>query len=97
MAERQSTHRQSLESSVVRSNILSERLGMIFGFVICVVAISGGIYAVIDGKSASGIAAIVTPLVALVAVFVYGKSDQKKQLQARQQSIIEAAKHTHIR
>ncbi len=70
---------------------------MIFGFVICILAISGGIYAVMHGKSAEGIAAIITPLVALVAVFVYGKSRQKKDLQARQQAIVEAAKHTQTR
>jgi len=97
MAERQSSHRQKLESDVIGSNIRSERLGMILGFIVCLVAISGGIYIVVQGKSAGGIAAIITPLVALVAVFVYGKSEQKKELQARQQSIIEAAKHTQNR
>ena|SRR5437879_4354788 len=97
MAEKQSTHRQKLESDVVGSNIRSERLGMTFGFIICILAISGGIYAIMHGKSAEGIAAIMTPLVALVAVFVYGKSKQQKDLQERRQSIIEAAKHTQSR
>ena len=49
------------------------------------------------GKSVEGIAAIITPLAALVAVFVYGKSRQQKELQVRQQSIIEAAKHSQNR
>jgi len=97
MAEKQSNHRQILESQVINSNIGNERLGMILGFLICVLAISGGIYAVVQGKNATGIAAIVTPLVALVAVFIYGKSEQKKNLQARQQGIIEAAKNTQNR
>ena len=97
MAERQSAHRQKLESDVIGSNIFSERLGMILGFIICLIAISGGIYIVIQGKSAEGIAAIIVPLAALVAVFIYGKSEQKKDLQARQQAIIEAAKHPQNR
>ncbi len=97
MAERQSSHRQKLESEVIGANIGSERLGMILGFIICLVAISGGIYIVIKGKSPEGIAAIISPLVALLAVFIYGKSEQKKELQARQRSIIEAAKHTQNR
>lgn len=67
---------------------------MVFGFIICLVAISGGIYAVINGKSAAGIAAIITPLAALVAVFVYGKSRQKRDLELRQQAVVEAARHT---
>lgn len=97
IAERQSSHRQKLESDVIASSIRNERLGMTFGFLICILAISGGIFAVMHGKSAEGIAAIITPLVALVAVFVYGKSKQKKDLEARQQAIVEAAKHTQNR
>ena len=97
MAEKQSGHRQKLESDVIGSNIINERLGMILGFIICILAISGGVYAVMHGKSVEGIAAIITPLAALVAVFVYGKSRQQKELQVRQQSIIEAAKHSHNR
>ncbi len=97
MAERQGSHRQTLESQVINSNIANERLGKILGFIICVLAISGGIYAVVLGKSAMGIAAIVAPLGALVAVFIYGKSEQKKNLKGRQQAIIEAAKNVQNR
>ena len=97
MAEKQSGHRQKLESDVIGANIINERLGMILGFIICILAISGGVYAVMHGKSVEGIAAIITPLAALVAVFVYGKSRQQKELQVRQQSIIEAAKHSQNR
>jgi uncharacterized membrane protein len=97
MAEGQGSHRQKLESEIVESNIGNERMGMIFGFTICILAISGGIYAVMHGKSAGGIAAIITPLVALVAVFVYGKSRQGKDLELRRQAVIEAAKHTQSR
>lgn len=97
MAERQGSHRQKLESDVVASNIGNERMGMIFGFTICLLAISGGIYAVMHGKSAGGIAAIITPLVALVAVFVYGKSRQRRDLELRRQAVVDAAKHPQSR
>ncbi len=97
MAERQGSHRQDLESTVVSSNITNERLGMIFGFVICLVAICGGIYAVAHGKSAEGIAAIIAPLAALVAVFVYGKSRQRRDLELRQQAVVDAARRTQSR
>jgi uncharacterized membrane protein len=94
MAERQSAHRQNLEKTVVDSNCTNERLGMILGFIMCVLAISAGTYSVIKGNDAFAIAAIVSALASPVAVFIYGKSEQKKDLQARQQSTVEAAKHT---
>lgn len=94
MAERQGEHRQGLELRVVSSNITNEKIGMIFGFIICLVAISGGIYAIIQGKSAAGLVAIITPLVALAGVFVYGKSRQLKDLDQRRQAVIDAASRT---
>lgn len=94
MAERQGAHRQGLESEVVKSNCKNERLGMVFGFIICVMAIAAGIYAVTMGKEGFGIAAIISALAAPMAVFIYGKSRQKKDLQASQQGVIEAARQT---
>ena len=97
MAEGQSTHRQTLEAKVVSSNCANERIGMVFGFVICVLAISTGAFLVLHGKSASGLASILTALAAPLAVFIYGKSRQQRELQARQQGIIEAARNTQVR
>jgi uncharacterized membrane protein len=94
MVEKQGAHRQGLESEVVKSNCKNERLGMIFGLIICVMAIVAGIYAVKMGKEGFGIAAIISALAAPMAVFIYGKSRQKKDLQASQQGIIEAARQT---
>jgi len=70
---------------------------MIFGFIICILAISAGALLVLHGKSVSGLASILTALAAPLAVFVYGKSKQAKDLQARQQGIIEAARATQGR
>jgi uncharacterized membrane protein len=97
MAERQGSHRQDLESRVVSSNIMNEKMGMIFGFIICLVAISGGIYAVIQGKSAAGLSAIITPLGALVGVFIYGKAKQSKDLEQKRQAVVDAARRTSSR
>lgn len=94
MVERQGAHRQDLEAEVVKSNCKNERLGMIFGLIICVMAIAAGIYAVKMGKEGFGIAAIISALAAPMTVFIYGKSRQKKDLQASQQGVIEAARQT---
>jgi uncharacterized membrane protein len=85
MAESQHRHRQNLELNVVNSNISAQRLGVILGFVIAMTTILGGIYLVATGKPASGLAAIITPLAALVGVFVYGKREQHQQLDEKRQ------------
>jgi len=94
MAERQSAHRQSMESKVVSSGCANERIGMIFGFIICLAAIFSGLYLILHGKNSSGIAAILVALASPAGVFIYGKSQQKKDLQARQRGIIQAARNT---
>jgi uncharacterized membrane protein len=80
MAEGQYSHRQAIELSVVNSNIASQRLGVVLGFAVAMTAVIGGIYLVATGKSATGLAAIITPLIALVGVFVYGKEKQTEDL-----------------
>jgi hypothetical protein len=67
---------------------------MVFGFIICISAIAAGVYGLAKGKDGFGIAAIVSALAAPIAVFVYGKSQQKKDLQASQQGVIAAARQT---
>ena len=94
MAEKQSSHRQTLEAKVVASNCSNERLGMMMCFGICVLAICAGVYALSIGKDGYGIAAIVSALAAPAGVFIYGKFRQRKELQARQQGLIEAARQT---
>lgn len=97
MAERQGAHRQGLESKVINSNIINERMGMLLGFALCVAALSAGTYLILQGKDATGIAAIIIALASPAAVFIYGKRKQAKDLQVRQQSIIEAAQSTRNR
>lgn len=77
MAERQSSHRESLEAMVVKGNVQNQRLGSIFAFIICVLAISGGFWLIDSGKSAAGLAAILAPLAGVIAVFFYSKKEQR--------------------
>ena len=53
--------------------------------------VSGGIYLSAHGVSGIGLAAIIAPLAALVGVFVYGKSEQKKELREKAGALTEAA------
>ena len=81
MAETQSSHRQRIESRRIDAGNLTERLGQVFAFVITMTAICGGVYLISIDKDATGLTAIVTALMGLVGVFVYGKYTQAKELE----------------
>jgi uncharacterized membrane protein len=88
MAESQLKHRQALEDKVVDSNCKAQQRGPIYGFIVCMSAIAGGIYLIHTGKDASGLAAIVTALASLAIVFIYGKAKQQKELREKSQAIV---------
>jgi uncharacterized membrane protein len=62
MAESQHAHRQELEKTIVASNAFSQKVGLILGFVVAMTAIVGGIWLALQGKSGSGVTAIIAPL-----------------------------------
>jgi uncharacterized membrane protein len=79
MAERQSAHREALEKKVVFGNSSSEKMGAIFAFILSLATILGGIWLIHDGKSSSGLVAILGNLAALAGVFVYSRRKQTKE------------------
>jgi len=91
MAETQQTHRQDLERTVIKSNVSVQKWGLACGFVLALTAISGGIWLSLRGSSGVGLTAIISALAALVGVFIYGKSEQRKELQEKSEAIAEAA------
>jgi uncharacterized membrane protein len=80
MAEKQAIHRQELERKVITTNCHNAKLGPIYGFLICMTAIGGGIYLIQLGKGAAGLTSIITALASLAVVFVYGRTKQKQEL-----------------
>jgi len=92
MAENQSKHRQELERIVIDANAHTQKTAPVYGFIICMTAILGGIYLIYLGKSAQGLASIVTALVSLAAVFVIGKLRQKKELNEKSLAVPEPPK-----
>jgi uncharacterized membrane protein len=80
MAEQQATHRQGIEAISIGSNATVQKWGLACAFVIAMTAIGGGIWLSSKGMSGTGLTSIISALVALVGVFVYGKSGQKKEL-----------------
>ena len=88
MAEQQSTHRQSLEVVVIGGNATTQKWGLACAFIIAMSAIWGGIWISLKGMSGTGLTAIIVALVALVSVFVYGKSGQKKELAKKSEELV---------
>lgn len=78
MAEKQSEHRQKMESTVVKANTRDGHIGVIFAFILGLVIILGGIYLAAIGHpygtwfSLGGVAT-------LIGVFVYGTRSSRKE------------------
>jgi uncharacterized membrane protein len=83
MAEHQAEHRRNLEKTVILSNVTLQQWGLACAFILAMTAISGGIWLSLRGMSGVGLTAIISALAALVGVFVYGKSEQKKELREK--------------
>lgn len=88
MAESQLKHRQGLENKVIESNCKAQRTGPIYGFIVCMTAILGGVYLIHSGKSAEGLTAIITSLASLAGVFIFGKIKQQKELRQKSESLV---------
>lgn len=87
MAERQSKHRESLESAVVAGNLQSQRRGALYAFILALVAILGGFFLIYAGRNVSGLVTIITSLAGLVSVFFYSQHKQSKE-RAEKSSIL---------
>ena len=50
MAEKQATHRQQIEKTVIESNAFAQKVAPFLGFIITMTAIGGGIELILKGK-----------------------------------------------
>lgn len=80
MAENQSDHRRQLESAIVASNLKLEVRGQVFGFVIAMSAVIGGIYLMANGQSLEGAATAISAVAGLVALFFWVRRERKQEL-----------------
>lgn len=80
MAERQSEHRQKLETTALNNGHTRAVLGAVLGFTLGAIAIGGGLYLATHGQELGGYAIMITTVTGLAGVFVYGRSSTKKEL-----------------
>lgn len=79
MAERQSTHRQSLETTVIKGGSRNETLGLIGAAVLGITAIICGYLLVEHGKDAQGFSVILGTIGTLAGIFIWGRHRQEKE------------------
>lgn len=77
--QKQANHRMDIESRVVNHNNANATRGQIFAFAIVLVAIVCGCVLIIYNKDAAGLSTIIIALASLVGVFVYGRSQERKE------------------
>jgi len=79
MAEKQSEHRQAIETVFVTSNARNSTLGVIFAFAIGLFTIFGGVFLAYKGIEWPGAVIGSTGVIGLVSVFIYGTRSSKKE------------------
>lgn len=78
MAEKQASHRQSIETRIINAESRDSLLGLIFGFLIGLIIISWGGYCIAKGFPVSGSLLSLSGLSSLVGTFIYGSKTKRQ-------------------
>jgi uncharacterized membrane protein len=73
MAENEAIHRQSLERGGLRAYVNNERLGMFCALIVCIIALVGGFYCILNNHPTAGTILSATPLGVIVVAFIQGR------------------------
>jgi len=79
LAERQTSHRISMESAVIGSDIARSKLGLWLGFIVSVLTIIASAALVGLGHDVAGTTIATSLVVALTSVFVYGTAIRRSE------------------
>ena len=74
--EGQTKHRQNLERAVIETDNRKSMLGVVFGFIIVLIAIVAGVYTAIKGHPLFGSGLSVAGLALLVSAFITSKKKE---------------------
>jgi uncharacterized membrane protein len=79
MTERQAEHRQDIEKTAVNGGNRRSWWGLWTGFAISVIVLGLSAAIILSGHDAAGTALGAIDIAALAGVFVYGRSDQRRE------------------
>ena len=91
VAEAQSSHRQKLESSVIKSDISNERLGMYLSFIVIIIFIIAGVFLLINNKPVEGLLTLLS-YPSLQVIYNALRSFRKDQFKNKEKEIEDAKK-----
>jgi uncharacterized membrane protein len=78
-AVQQTSHRIEMERKLVNSYVWKSLLGLIFGFIVGLTGIGGGLYLTFLGYNVIGIVFSSATLVSLVMSFIYGSQSRRNE------------------
>ncbi len=84
----QTTHRMSLESKVVQSNITNERLGVVLAFILASFMIIGGFVLILNGQNVAGFALVLGQAAILIYNFYSQKSKESNRIKAKDEELL---------
>lgn len=84
--ERQTAHRHSIEARVIEAGISNEKIGMWLAFSLAFLMIACGTFLIYADKDPQGLALIGGTLVTLCGVFIYSRSQERKELKEKDPS-----------
>ena len=87
MAEQQAAHRRKLEELTITSDIENSKKGLLYGLIIGLTAVIGGVLCILTGNQVGGSIIGGTGLTGLVGVFVYGSRQKRKEREGRIKAI----------
>jgi len=83
MAEKQSAHRQSLETKVIEADIRRSIGGLVAGFSVTVVGLSVSAFLIDNGHDWAGASIFGASLVTIVVAFISGATLRKKERESK--------------
>lgn len=81
--EEQASHRIELESAVVNSGTLHERIGIVLGFLLALFGFAIAGFAISRGQSLAGVTLFIFQIASLAGVYIYGSHKRDDDLRQR--------------
>jgi uncharacterized membrane protein len=79
LAENQSQHRMKMEATVIPEDQRQSARGQVFAFIITIAFLVAATFLIFYGHDTAGTVLGGIDLVALVSVFIYGKTEQRRE------------------